>query len=811
MEERQKAGPAFFTGRIVGWAYRHHRLALLSWICIALILIGSCTVGANEDIQESGRGDSGEAGRLMDERFESTGTGGDSETIVFSHPTLTVDDEEYRDTVLNLLEDLRALRWTKERTVGDTLVSSSPRVFTSTFSHYDIGAPREFSPLVSQNETGGDVTFASATYAGDFGENKVDAITALVSEAAEESDFEILIGGAYTINNQIGEIIEEDFGIASMWNITLTLIIMLIALGGLIAAGVPVILAYLGVLMAAGAVTLISYLVPMMDGWIQIVLLMGLAAGIDYTLFLFTRFRAEREQGHETRDALTTAGHTAGKGIFIAATTTVLALLGMFLIRNEIFNSIGFAAVLSILIALAVALTLTPTLMGNRISRWNIPKIGRRYNVAQAGVLNPLAGRLVRMAVGHRWIVGFLGLALMLGLTYPMFSLNLGFNGARSFHDDLEAKKAILALEDYFTIGLLQPAIVVVDPGEGNNIFAADVQQSVNSLTESVLAENERARDGGEHVPFAMPIDTFINRAGDMELIKIPINADTGDKEALDAIRLLRNELIPNAFPDDSPQALVTGTTAGQFDFQEGINAKTPFVILFVVLTAFIVLVLLYRSLLIPLIAVFLNLLAVGAAYGVLTLVFQEGWALEGLLHFEATGIIETWLPLFVFTVMFGISMDYLTFAIGRVQELYHRGWKTEDAIYEGIRGSFGVVGSAAAIMIMVAALFAILMRFFAMQQVGFALAIAVLIDTTLILLVMLPALMRVAGDRLWYLPSWLDWIPGGPKDISEPIPDAPALMETVPPVTTIPITPTVDMTELDSDDSEPVTGTEEV
>ena len=174
----------------------------------------------------------------------------------------------------------------------------------------------------------------------------------------------------------------------------------------------------------------------------------------------------------------------------------------------------------------------------------------------------------------------------------------------------------------------------------------------------------------------------------------------------------------------------------------------------------------------IPLIAVFLNLLAVGAAYGILMLVFQEGYALENMLDFEATGIIEFWIPLFVFTVMFGISMDYLTFAIGRVQELHHRGWKTEDAILEGIRGSFGVVGSAAAIMIAVAV--ALLpVRFLAMKQMGFALALAVLFDATLVLLVLLPAMMRLAGDRLWYLPSWLNWIPGGPKPtpIPEPTP----------------------------------------
>ena len=466
----------------------------------------------------------------------------------------------------------------------------------------------------------------------------------MVAAAAEESGFEILIGGGATQTKQESEIIEEDFSSASLINLPVTLIIMLVAMGGLVAAGVPIILAYLGVAMAAGVITLVSNAVPLVDFWLQIVLLMGLAAGIDYTLFLSTRFRAEREQGRETADAAEIASHTAGKGVFIAGLTTMLALIGMFLIGNVTFVSIGLAAVLTILVALVVALTFTPALLGGGLSRWTIPKIGRRYNVAQAGLLNAPATWLVRVSVRHPWIVVPLSLAIMLAAAYPMLNLNLGFNGARALNDDVESKAAILALEDNFTIGLLSPAVIVVDPGKGNNIFATNVQQKVNRLIVSVLEENQRASAAGEHVPFAEPIDTAINRAGDMELILIPLNADTGDDEALDAVGFLRDELIPAAFSDGSVRALVTGATGVNVDFRQMITDRTPFVVVFVVLTAFLVLVVLYRSLVVPLIAVFLNLLAVGAAYGILTLVFQEGLALEGPLNFEATGIIESWL-----------------------------------------------------------------------------------------------------------------------------------------------------------------------
>jgi len=763
MNEQQSNQSKFFTGRIAEWCRKHRRVVILSWVVLSLLFIGTCSaVGPNEDLNEAGKGESAEAGRIYKDRFDVE-EGSLSETLVFSHPTLTVDDEEYQNTVMGLLNELQALRDMETKTFGDTEVTSSQRVFVSTFSHFHTGMPRDASPFVAQNETGGDVTFASAEYASDYLEiaDRVNEITEIVADTAEESGFEILIGGGATMNKQIGEIVDEDFGVASAVNLPITLIILLIALGAAVAAGVPVILAYLGVAIAAGVITLISYLVPMMDSWMQIVLLMGLAAGIDYALFLSTRFRAEREQGLDSAEAASVAGHTAGKGVFIAGITTILALLGMFILGSVIFDSVGLAAVISIMVALLMALTLTPALLGNGLNRWNIPFIGKKYNVAQAGLLNPLAGWLVKGSVKHRWIVLIIGLVIMVGLTSVMFNFNLGFNGARSLNDDIEAKSAILALEDNFTLGLLSPAMVVVDPGEGNNIFAADVQAKVDRLIEVIKEENARAEAAGEHIPFAEPFNTSINRGGDTELIEIPVNADTGDQEALDAVNLLRDKLIPAAFSDDSVRAMVGGATAGNVDFSRQVDERTPFVVLFVVITAFLVLVMLYRSILIPAIAVFLNLLSVGAAYGLLVLVFQEGYALENLLDFEATGIVEVWLPLFVFTVMFGISMDYLTFAIGRVKELRQRGWSTEDSIVEGIRGSFGVVFSAAAIMIAVAAVFA-MMRLLQIQQMGFTLAVAVLFDATLVLLVLLPAMMRMANDKLWYLPSWLNWLPGG-------------------------------------------------
>ena len=774
MAEIARDPPPFFTGRIAGWSRRRRRLVLVAWLFIAVFTVGACfTLASDDELESEGTGESQEAFQLREERF---GEAGDtvSETIVFEHPTLTVDDPEYRATVEGLLGELRELRALNTESVTGTEVASSTRVFAASESHYDTGAAREESPLVNAGggDGGGDVTFASAVYATAESEDvdeELDNIRDLVSEAAATSDgFTILIGGGFLLGDDLDELSDEDFGFASLVNLPLTIIIMVLALGAIVAAGVPIGLAYLGVAMAAGVVTIISQVTPMLDVWIQVVLLMGLAAGIDYALFLFTRFRYEREQGRDEATAATIAGTTAGKGVLIAATTTMLAILGMFLVGDPVFSSLAIAAVVAIAVALVVAMTLMPAILGDGLSKWSIPGL-RHRNVAQTGVLNAAAGFLVERSCTGRgwWISGALGIAVLLVLAYPILNFNLGFNGVTSLNDDVESKAAIEAVEEDFTIGILAPAEVFVNPGKGKNIFAADVQAGVTALSEAVDREIERAEAAGEHVPFAQPIGFEINRAGDTEIIEIPINADTGDQEAIDTVNLLRDELVPAAFGDSDVEAPTGGVTAGNIDFRDNINGKTPLVIAFVVITAYIILVVMYRSLIIPAIAVVLNLLAVGAAYGILVQVFQEGWLLEGILDFEATGIIESWLPLFVFSITFGISMDYLTFAIGRVQELYNRGYSTEEAILRGVREGFGIVFSAALIMVAVATVFAFT-RSIALQQFGFALALAVLLDATLILVVALPAMMRLAHDRLWYLPWWLDWLPGGPKDFPE-------------------------------------------
>ncbi len=743
-------------------------LGLLALLGSILVL---ASVGTNTDVEGGGKGDSGKALKLLEERF-GTVERAPTELVIFKHPTLTLDHRAYRNTVVGLMSALRRLRAERTRTVEGTDVTTSTRVVASTLTYYDTGAPRDTSPLVALRKGKGDVTFASVALEGELDASgastapaavdEVDQVTDTVAEwQAKHPDFRILVGGDASQTEQITKLINEDFGTAALISTPLTLVIMLLAMGTVLAAILPIVLAYVGIIVTLALLAIISQVLPLEESYTEVVLLMGLGAGVDYGLFLLTRFRTARRDEAATRESVFTAWNTAGQNVFIAMTATVIALSGMFLVQDPVFTGFGLGAIVTILLAGTVAMTLLPASTGQAINRFRVPVLGKRPLAGDDSPLNSIIGRIVGFS--SRWPAAVTAItgAAVVALAVPLFAINLGFNGARSLSDDIQSKAAFLALEENFTLGLSSPIEVVVDAGH-RNVFDPRIQQRVANLKAAVAEENERAEQAGGARRFGDPITTRFNDAGDTEVVEIPVNADVGDAEAIAARNTLRDELIPSAF-NDAPvkQVLTGGATAANADFKEHISSRTPITLAFVLLTSFVVLVALYRSLLIGLIAVILNALAVGAAYGLLELVFQEGWALEGVLNFQATGIIEAWLPLFVFTITFGISMDYLCFAIGRVKEAHDRGLSTEQSVHQAVRTASGTVLMAAVVMIAVALTFAFT-RFFAIQQFGFTLAAVVFIDATVVLLLLLPASLRLAGERLWYLPSWLEWLPGG-------------------------------------------------
>jgi len=739
------------------WSARHRKAVALGWVLIVIIALGvSSMVSADTDIDEEAPGEAGEAAKLFDERF-GVEEGELREIVVFSHPSLTVDDAAYRATVQGLMEDLKALR-VVDRSASGTTVVSSARIVSGSLTHYEIGAPREASPLVAQNATGGDVSFALVNMVGtdDEAEENIDPVLETVADAQAASDgFQILIGGDASINKQASQIVEEDFGFALFLNLPITFVILILAFGALAAAFVPLSLAVAAVITASGILAVISQRYPLSEVYSEIVLLMGLATGIDYALFVISRFRRERRAGRSKEEALLVATSTSGQAVVFAGVTVLLAICGMFLVGDVIFSSLGLSAIVVVAVAVLMSVSLLPALLamlGDNVNWLRVPFLDR------SGEGGGLWGFISDRVLERPAAVAAVTLVALLAMAAPIVTFNLGFNGAKGLPDDVDAKKAVVALEENFTLGLITPAQVVVDAGKDENVFGPEVQSHVEELVGFVQAETVSA--GSPDAPYGAPIQTDINDAGDTELIQIPLNADIGEDRAIDAVNRIRNDFIPAAGFGNSPdRALVTGATAANIDFRDNIMFRTPFVWAFVLGLAFTVLLVTFRSIVIAVKALILNSLSVGAAYGLLVLVFQEGWLLEGPLGFEATGIIESWLPLFLFSILFGLSMDYHMFIMSRIKEAYERGATSDEAIAIGVKATAGTITSAAAIMVAVAIIF-VLTRNIGIKQFGFGLATAIFIDATVIRSILLPASMKLLGEWNWYLPSWLRWLP---------------------------------------------------
>jgi uncharacterized membrane protein YdfJ with MMPL/SSD domain len=744
------------VARLAGWSACHRRQVVLGWLVAIIASAAACSAApANTNLEYSSPGEAGAALNLFKERF------GDAqvpiqEIIVFSSSKYKVTDPAYETTVKALMAQLADLRETQTVTKSGTTVTSSTRVVSGTLTYYDVGLPRESSPFVAPGENG-DVTFALINVPGTAytaKEHIQPVLDEIVRANGRSPDITINSGGPASINKQMDKVIGEDLTFAMLLNLSVTLVILLLVFRAPIAALIPLSLALCAVATATAILSLISQKMALSMTFSEVVLLMGLATGIDYALFVVSRFRTERRKGRPKEEALRAAAGTSGKAVVFAGCTVVLAVGGMFLVGDPTFTSIGLSAIIVVIIAVVISVTLLPALLmmlADHIDRFSLPFLtgGDEGGGVWGFITDHVLKRPVVLAVGV--------LAVLLAAAFPFTQLNLGFNSAKGLPDAVEAKKALLILQNNFTLGLTSPALAVVDAGKDHNVYASDVQARVNQFINSVT--NESTTKLGSQAAFGAPIQTDINDAGDTEAIRIPLNADTGEQKAIDAVDHLRRDLVPAAFGGSGAKATITGDTAANVDFRDSILFRTPFVLAFVLGLAFLILLVTFRSIVIAIKAIILNLLSVGATYGILVLVFQKGWLMEGILNFKATGIIESWLPLFLFTILFGLSMDYHMFVLSRIKEAHEHGAKSDAAVSAGIRATAGTITSAALIMVAVAMIFAFT-RYIGLKQFGFGLAVAIAVDATVIRSILLPASMKLLGDYNWYLPKWLEWLP---------------------------------------------------
>jgi RND superfamily putative drug exporter len=474
-----------------------------------------------------------------------------------------------------------------------------------------------------------------------------------------------------------------------------------------------------------------------------VILLIGMAVGIDYSLFYLRREREERAHGLSPREALLKTAQTSGHAVFISGLTVLIAMAGMLFTGNAIFTSIAVGAMLMVAVALIGSLSILPALLaklGHRVDKGRIPFLARRQ-AGESRVWNFVLDRVLRRPA----LAAVLSGGALLVLAAPALTLHTQLPSFTDLPRSLPIVRTYESIQRAFP-GAQTPAEVVV---QAPDVTSPRVQQAIGTLKERALATGQMFE----------PISTEINPRGTVETISIALQGDGSNGASVAALQTLRNDVLPASLGRLSGvDTAVSGETAGTHDFNQQMKSHAPFVFAFVLALCFILLLVTFRSIVIPIKAVLLNLLSVGAAYGLLVLVFQHRLA-EGILGFHSNGAITSWLPLFLFVILFGLSMDYHVFILSRVKELVDDGMPTEQAVSVGIKRTAGTVTSAAVVMVAVFAIFATL-RSLDIKQMGFGLAAAILIDSTIVRAVLLPATMKLLGDWNWYLPSWLEWLP---------------------------------------------------
>ena len=531
---------------------------------------------------------------------------------------------------------------------------------------------------------------------------------------------------------------------AGLIALVLTLVILLLVLGSAVSALVPVLVGLTAVFAAMGLVSLPSKVVPMDTSVSELMLLIGLAVGVDYSLFYLRRERDERRAGRSSKAAVEAAAATSGRAVLISGFTVIIAMAGMLLTGDKTFISFAVGTMTVVAVAMIGSLTVLPAVLsrlGDKVEKGRIPFLHRlRRDNGEGG---RFWGAFLRPVLRHPAISAVASTAVLVALALPAFHLHTADSGLDALPKSQPELKAFHVIDDAFPGGA-EGAVVAI---KGTD--SARIRTAIDDLKAKALASGEMQN----------PIQVETSPDGSTFQVSVPLAGSGTDEVSNHALATLRTKLLPatvGAVP--GVEYAVGGGTAQSHDYNAKMKATAPLVFAFVLLFAFMLLLVAFRSIVVALKAILLNLLSVAAAYGMLVAIFQWGWG-ENLLDFNSTGGIASWLPMFLFVILFGLSMDYHVFILSRIREGFDRGLKSGDAVEQGIRGTAGVVTGASVVMVAVFSVFVIL-PYLDLKEMGIGLAAAILIDATIVRAVLLPASMMLLGERNWYLPRWLEWLP---------------------------------------------------
>jgi len=705
------------------WSAAHWKTAFVAWLCLAALFYFLGNAVGTRKLADADTG-SGETARAQSILKQADFTQKAREAVLVQNRSLTVGspafDRAIRDT------EARLRRFPVIGTISSPLDPQLPG-------------------LVSSDRHSALIQFEMREVGQVARKHVQPILDAVAAQQERHPGFTIeefgFASSAHVLNKTVG----DDFHKAEQLTVPITLAILLFAFGALVAALLPVGLAFTGFLGALGVSAVVSHLQASSDATNSVILLMGMAVGVDYSLFYLRREREERRRGRPPQEALRTTAATSGQAVLVSGLIVLIAMAGMLLAGNPLFTSIGIGTMIMISVAIGGSLTILPALLSrleDRVDRGRVPLVSR---FSRPDGESRFWGAIVS-AVTRRPLVSLVAAtAALLALAAPALGMHTRLLSYTDLPRSLPVIKAYDDIQKAFP-GAQTPAEVVVK--------APDVRDA------RVVAAGTRLVRRALATPyFEQPVKYSASADHTVGRIDIPLVGNGTDAASDRGLQELRGTLIPETLGEvPGVEVAVTGITAGTKDFNDQMKSRAPVIFAFVLGLAFVLLLLTFRSIVIPIKAILLNLISVFAAYGAVVLIFQHHWA-EGILGFRSNGAVISWLPIFLFVVLFALSMDYHIFILSRVKELVDGGMPTDEAVERAVKDTAGTVTSAAVVMVAVFAVFATL-RTLDIKQMGVGLAVAVALDATIVRAVLLPAGMKLLGDWNWYLPRSLRWLP---------------------------------------------------
>jgi uncharacterized membrane protein YdfJ with MMPL/SSD domain len=712
-----------FAARAGRWSAQHRKTAIWGWIAfVAVAFVIGGALGVKKPTEYIGPGESGRADKLALDHFPKD----QSESVLIQ----AAKGGSARDASVR-------------KAVDDTIaaVSGKPRV-AEVQSPYAKGNDNQISK-------DGRSVLVNFKVRGDD-EQTVDAIDPVVAavDRVKAQNSGVFVGefGGASADKALSKSFEDDFKKAETLSLPITLLILVVAFGALVAAGIPLLLGLTAVMATLGLVAIPSQIVPMDEMISSIILLIGLAVGVDYTLFYLRREREEKAKGAGKIEAVHTAAATSGRAVLVSGFTVMAAMAGLLLAGDRTFTSLGIGAIMVVAVAMIGSLTVVPAMLawlGDRVDKGRIPFLHR---LRRADGESRVWGAILTRVLKRPALSAAVATAVLVALAIPAFSMHTVQTGTDDLPRKLEVMRVYDRMQASFPGGEI-PAVVAV---QADDVTTPQFASAVKELERKAVATGA----------MNAPVDVSVSPDKHVALINVPMKGNGTDAASTRAVAELRGGIVDStvAKAPGVRDAYVSGMAAQSSDWNDLMKSRAPLVFAFVLTLAFLLLLVTFRSLIIPIKAIVLNLLSVAAAYGVLVWVFQDGH-LEGLLDFESNGGVTSWLPMFLFVILFGLSMDYHVFILSRIREAVDRGMRTEDAVAHGIKATAGTVTSAAIVMVAVFAIFATLSSI-DFKEMGVGLSVAILIDATIVRAVLLPATMKLLGKWNWYLPRKLEWLP---------------------------------------------------